>query len=207
MFGGSRSVGSGFMQADTTAQFLPSSAVGQLELKLTGTSSARTVANSEGVVVRSNSTTRIEGAKRVSIAADGLSARPAVVNANTSISYENITAPGMRRRREESIHQAYARRPRAEADASALARRSTAERLDAEGVKLVNDFNRKYRESVLRRLFAPGGQTLDIRVEATGDTLWWQCCLERRSSFAAQSAHSSRRAAGRCADVAGIQRF
>ena len=187
VFGGSRSVGTGVMQAETRAQFLPSSAVGQVAMKFNGTSRARTVATSEGVTVRSNSTTRIDGTKRVFISADGLSTRPAVVNANTSITYENINASGLRRRREESIRQAYARRPRAEADASALTRRSTAERLDEEGVKLVNDFNRTYRDRLQKRQFSPSGQTVDVRVVTAGDTVRWQCCLENPLLFAAQS--------------------
>ncbi len=184
IFGGSRSVGSGVMRAETTARFLPSDAVGQIELKLVGTSSARTTANSEGVVVRGNSTTRIDGAKRLLIGADGLSAHPAIVNADTSIFYENINAPGMRRRREESIRQANARRPRAEADASAMSRRSIAAQLDAEGNKLINDFNRKYRESLVQRQLGPGGHTVDIRIETEGRTVRFQGCLENALSFA-----------------------
>ena len=137
--------------------------------------------------VSSRATTTMHGVKPFVLDRTGLHTSKATATADTSITYDSIDAPGLRRRRSESVRQTYARRPRAEADAEAAARREVVTRMDQEGNKLVEDFNKSY--AALRdRQFDAHRRVPEMRVRVANNVLRWECRLESPALFAAPTA-------------------
>ncbi len=185
VFGGARSVGRGVLKAEVTSRFLPSTNVGQMVLHLEGTSRAQTSATSQRVFVKSHATTRIDGEKRFTLDARGLSAQPAQVQAKTSIAYDSINSPGLRRRREEAVRQTYAKRAGIEREAAAATRREIAQRLDTAGSELVAQFNSTYQPLLRGWQFDRHNGTPEVRVQASPEVVRWECRLEAGLVFAA----------------------
>ena len=90
----------------------------------------------------------------------------------------------MRRRRSEAVRQTYARRPQAEAEAAAAARRSIVARLDADGNDLIAKFNKSYA-GLRNHQLETHRVTPDIRVRSSGDSVRWECRLASPAMFAA----------------------
>jgi hypothetical protein len=175
VFAGARTVGSGRIAGRVDCNVLPSASAGQWMLRLNAASSARTTGYEDRVRVSSRATTQVRGDKQFVLGATGLSARPATATARTNIAYTNIDAEGLPRRRSEATRQTYARRPRAEADSSAMAERSTVARLDSEGRKIIADFNQPYHKGLRDpAIFAHRPVPL-VRVPATPSAMRWEC--------------------------------
>jgi hypothetical protein len=187
VFAGSRSYGSGRMVGTMQGQILDSRSVGQWLLRISAVSSARTSGGGDRVSVVSRATTRISATKPFVIDARGVAPQRATAGAITSIDYESINASGLARRRAAAVSETYARRPQAEAESAAYARRSILERINTEADKVAADFNRSYYERLRDpRINAhrPGPQ---VRVRSSGERLRWECLLEGPASFGAPS--------------------
>jgi hypothetical protein len=185
VFAGSRSYGSGRMVGAMQGQVLDSRAVGQWLLRISATSSARATGGGDRVSVVSRATTRVSASKPFVIDARGVTPLRATAGAVTSIDYESINASGLARRRSAAISETYARRPQAEAESAAYARRSILERINGEAAKVATDFNRSYHEQLRDpriNALRPGPQ---VRVRAAGETLRWECLLEGPAAFGA----------------------
>ncbi|MGD9721283.1 MAG: hypothetical protein AB7O59_08745 [Pirellulales bacterium] len=191
VYAGARTVGNGTLAGTLRCEFLPGTAVGRARFVLDAMSRARTNGSSEGVSVSSTATTRVHGEQRLTLDAQGLSTSAPAVTADTSIVYNNIDAPGLRRRRSEAVRRTHARRGQAEADAEAATRREIAARMGAEGNELVARFNRSYGE-LRDRQFALGRPAPEVRVRTDKDSLSWECRLESPALFAAPAAPPER---------------
>jgi len=187
VFGGARSVGSGTISGRMSCEILPSTAVGQAIFKLDGTANARTTGSSDRVTVSSRATTELHGQKRFTLDGRGLTASPATATARTSVVYDSIDSPGLRRRQAEATRQTQARRPQAEADAAAATRRSIVEQMNTSGTELTASFNRGYRDGLRDRLIDRDRNAPEIRVRAANGMLRWECLLESPGLFAAPS--------------------
>lgn len=188
VFAGTRSYGRGQMVGTMRAQILPSSAVGQWVLRIRATSTARTRGSREGVSVASRATTRVSGSKPFELDARGLTPRRASAGAVTSIVYESINAPGRRRRREAAISETRARRPQAERESAAYARRSLLEQINSEAAEMAAEFNRSYYEQVRDPRINANRSAPDIRVRVADDAIQWECLLEGPATFGAPAA-------------------
>jgi hypothetical protein len=184
-YAGAYTTGSGTMALTSQLRVLPSSALGHWILDLEGTANASTRGSSEGVQVTSRAQTRIRGEKQFTLSARGLESLPATASATTAIVYDSINAPGRARRQSESIRQTHARRPQAESEAAASARRTTTERMNAEGRKLAEEFNRSTYARMRDRQLYNYRAGPELRVHATGDALWIECWMEDPLRFAA----------------------
>lgn len=187
VYAGARTTGSGTLTASTRCEVLPSNAVGQWLFHFEGTSRANTTGGSDGVSVASHSTTKINGVKPLTLEAGGLVPKPATANANTVIVYDRINAGGRSRRRSEAISQTNARRPQAEREASASARRFVMERMDTEGKDLAEKFNKSYRAQIRDSQFDTHRTAPEVRVRSADDVLRWECRLEGLETFAVAS--------------------
>ncbi len=184
VYAGVRQYGQGTLTGTMKCRILPSQSVGHAEFVFDGTARARTRGSSEGVNVVSTATTRIRGRKPFVLGAQGLTTSPATVSANASVGFNSIDSPGLRRRQEEARRRTYARRPQAEAGAAADARRDTEAEMNAQGAKLVEEFNKSY--TALRdRQFDMHRRPPEIRVRTDANTLRWECRLESPKLFAA----------------------
>ncbi len=185
VFAGTRSVGSGRMRGTMWGEFLPSTAVGRWVLRLSATSTARTTGSQEGVSVVSRATTRVAATKPFRMDARGLIPQRANAGATTSITYESINSSGFGRRRSRAVSETYARRPQAEADGAAYARRSILETINEEAAKVAGDFNKTYHAQLRDpRLNALRPAPL-IRVAAADEMVRWECLLEAPAGFGA----------------------
>jgi hypothetical protein len=187
VYAGARTYGSGTLSGTIRCEILPSSSVGHARLILDAISRASTQGSSEGVSVFSSANTRVRGEQRFVLDDGGLVAGPAAAAADTSITYNSINAPGLRRRRSEAVRRTYARRPQAEADAEAATRREIMARMNAEGSELVAKFNKSYTQ-LRDRQFAVHRRAPEIRVRSDGDTVRWECRLDSPVLFAAPDA-------------------
>jgi hypothetical protein len=185
VYAGARTIGAGTLSADARCAVLSSNAVGQWQFQFDGTTQARATGSSEGVTVASHSTTQIHGVKPFTLDARGLTPKPATATASTAIVYDNINAGGRSRRRSEAVSQTHGRRPQAEAEAAASARRFVTEKMDAEGKDLAEKFNKSYRSQLHDRPFDTHRTPPDVRVRASNALLTWECRLEGPDSFAA----------------------
>ncbi len=177
VYGGASTFGTGRMHGKSRLEAIPSSAVGRLTVRLDGTVNASTTAYSEGVRVSSRATTSLAGDKPFTLDARGLVPRPAEASAMTNIVYTDIAARGLRRRRKEAVRRTYARRPMAEAESAAAARHSVTSRLDAEGQKLADAFNRWYFARFRDPIIYANLPTPEIRVKTSGGALTWEAIL------------------------------
>ena len=185
VFAGARTTGNGRLVGRVHCDVLPSDSAGQWVLRLDATSTARTTGYEDRVRVGSRATTQIHGDELFVLGATGLAARPATATARTNITYTSIDAEGLPRRRNEATRQTHARRPRAEADSSALAERSTVARLDAEGRKIAAAFNKSYHQSLRDPAILAHRSVPLVRVPATSAALRWECYAARSANFAA----------------------
>ncbi len=188
VFAGAQTVGRGTLSAQTRCDVLPSRSVGQWLFKFDGTTQARATGSSEGVTVTSHSTTQIHGAKPFTLDARGLHPKPATVTASTSVVYDNIDAPGRSRRRSEAISQTHGRRPQAESEGAASARRSVTQRMDQDGQELADKFNKTTGDQLHNRYFDTRRSPPEVRVQAGDDLVTWSCRLEGPDQFAANNA-------------------
>jgi hypothetical protein len=187
VFAGTRSVGRGVMTGTVRAEVLPSSAVGRLLLRFSGTSYARASGTRDRVSVVSRATTRISASKPLLLDARGLTPDIASAGAVTNIVYESIDAPGLPRRRSQAISETHARRPQAERDGAAIARQTILKQINDEAAQVARDFNQAYHADLRDprvRAFRPAPQ---IRVRSAGSIVDWQCLLEGPSTFGAPS--------------------
>jgi hypothetical protein len=164
---------------------LPSTAVGQWLLRIRGTSTARTSGSEDRVSVVSRATTRVSGTKPFVLNARGLTPERASAGAVTSIEYESINASGLPRRRSAAVSETYARRPRAESESSAYARRSLLDQINAEAAQVADNFNRSYHAELRDPRINANRQGPDVRVRSSGESMRWECRLEGPARFAA----------------------
>jgi hypothetical protein len=188
VFAGSRSVGRGRLAGTMSGVFLPSNAVGQWELRVRGTSAARTYGGEDRVSVTSRAVTQIAGTKPFFLDVVGLAPQRAWAGANTSITYESINASGFARRRQAAISETYARRPQAEAESAAYARRSILERMNGEAAKVSADFNKRYHEQFRDPRLNSGRPGPEVRVRTADGLMSWECSLVAPDAFAAPAA-------------------
>ena len=153
-------------------------------MRLDATSTARTTGYSDRVRVQSHANTSIRGEKQFVLDEAGLTPRRATANASTRIVYDGIDAEGLAPRRNEATRQTQARRPRAEADSSALAERTTVGQLDTAGQKLATDFNTAYRRDYRDPLILANRLVPAARVHASQKSLRWECDWIRPADFA-----------------------
>jgi hypothetical protein len=188
VYAGAQTVGRGTLSAETRCDVLPSRSVGQWLFKFDGTTQARATGASEGVTVTSHSTTQIHGSKPFTLDARGLHPRPAAVTAKTSVVYDNIDAPGRSRRRSEAISQTHGRRPQAESEGAASARRHVTARMDKDGKDLADKFNKSTGDQLHNRYFDTRRSPPEVRVQAGDNLVTWSCRLEGPDQFAASNA-------------------
>ncbi|REK19510.1 MAG: hypothetical protein DWQ37_00055 [Planctomycetota bacterium] len=187
VFAGTRSRGSGRMVAKMRAEILPSEAVGRWLLRINGTSTARTSGSSDRVYVVSRATTQVAATKPFTLDVRGLTPQRARAGANTSIVYEQIDSPGLARRRNRAIQETYARRPQAESESAAYARRSILEQINGEAAEMAQEFNQSYHDALRDPRINAHRPAPDVRVRAADDVLRWECRLEGPRDFAAAS--------------------
>ena len=188
VFAGTRSFGNGRLVGKMSGRILPSNAIGRLLLKIEGTSTARASGSSEGVSVVSRSVTRIAGEKPFTLDARGMVALRGTVEANTNLVFESINAPGRSRQQSIATSETQARRPRAEAESAAYARRTILERLNAEGDEVARQFNGPYQNDFRDRRIYADRPVPEVRVRATPELVRWECRLTGPLTFAARSA-------------------
>lgn len=188
VFAGTRTTGSGRMVGTMRGEILPSRAVGQWVLHVRGTSTARTSGSQDRVYVVSRATTRLAGTKPFLLDAIGLTPQRALAGATTSIVYEQIDSPGLARRRQRAVSETYARRPQAEAESAAYARRSLLDQMNSEAAKVSEEFNRSYQTQFRDPRINSGRPAPEVRVSAADGLMQWACRLEGPRSFAAPTA-------------------
>lgn len=187
VFAGTRSVGRGRMIGEMSVRILPSSAVGRLELLFSGTSTARTRGSQDRVVVVSRATTQVAATKPFRLDGVGLTPERALAGATTSVVYESIDSPGLPRRRSQAVSETHARRPQAERESAAYARRSILEQINEQAATIAADFNRAYHRDVRDPRITAGRPAPRIRVIANDQLITWEALLEGPQSFAAAS--------------------
>lgn len=185
VFAGTRSVGRGRMVGTMRGEILPSTAVGQWLLRLRGDSTSRASGSQDRVSVVSRATTRVAATKPFELDARGLTLGRSTAGANTSIVYESINAPGFARRRNAAISETYARRPQAEAESAAYARRSVLDQINEQAGKVAEEFNRSYHANLRDPRINSLRPGPDVRVRSGGDVFQWECLLEGPATFAA----------------------
>ncbi len=108
-----------------------------------------------------------------------------MAGADTSIVYESIDAPGLARRRSRAVSETYARRPRAEAESAAYARRSVLDTINEQAAKVADDFNKSYHAQLRDPRLTALRPAPVVRVTADDGVVRWQCLLEAPRGFAA----------------------
>ncbi len=166
IFAGTPSTGTGRLKGATSCEFLPSTTVGQWIMHFHGESRAATTGWGDRVQVQSHATTRLRCEKLFSLDARGLRSQPARVTANTTVSYDNISAQGGPLRRALATRQTYASQSWAEADSAAYARRSLAAQFNAQGDAMQTRFNGWYGADLCNRLIAADRLAPQIRVRS-----------------------------------------
>ncbi len=187
VFAGTRSVGRGRMTGEMTTKVLPSLAVGRLELLFRGTSTARASGSQDRVNVVSRATTQVAATKPFRLDELGLTPERALAGATTSIVYESIDSPGLPRRRSQAVSETHARRPQAERESAAYARRSILEQINEQAATMAADFNRAYHRDVRDPRITAGRPAPRIRILADERLVAWEATLEGPQSFAASS--------------------
>ncbi len=185
VFAGTRSVGNGRLVGTMRAEFLPSNAVGRWLLLFNGTSTARASGTQDRVQVVSRATTRVAATKPFRLDARGLSPQLGTAGALTNIVYESIDSPGLPRRRSQAVSETNARRPQAERESAAYARRSIIERINEEAANVARDFNTSYHADVRDPRINALRPSPEIRVRSGSDTIRWECLLEGTTTFGA----------------------
>jgi len=187
VFAGTRSVGRGRMTGEMSAKFLPSSAIGRWELQFRGTSTARASGSQDRVNVVSRATTQVAATKPFRLDEVGLTPELALAGATTSIVYESIDSPGLPRRRSQAVSETHARRPQAERESAAYARRSILDQINEQAATMAADFNRAYHRDVRDPRIVAGRPAPRIRVMADDRFVSWEALLEGPQTFAAAS--------------------
>jgi len=188
VFAGTRSVGSGRLVGTMRAEILPSSSVGRWLLSFNGTSTARASGSQDRVQVVSRATTRVAATKPFRIDARGLSPQFGTAGAVTNIVYESIDSPGLPRRRSRAVSETNARRPQAERESAAYARRSILDRINEEAAKVAQDFNTSYHADLRDPRINALRPSPEIRMRAGAETVRWECLLEGTTTFGAPEA-------------------
>jgi len=191
VFAGTRSVGRGRMTGEMTTRVLPSSAVGRVELVFRGTSTARASGSQDRVNVVSRATTQVAATKPFRLDELGLTPERALAGATTSIVYESIDSPGLSRRRSQAVSETHARRPQAERESAAYARRSILEQINKQAATMAADFNRAYHRDIRDPRITAGRSAPRIRILADEQLVTWEATLEGPQSFAAASTPES----------------
>ena len=176
------------MTGEMTTRVLPSSAVGRWELLFRGTSTARASGSQDRVNVVSRATTQVAATKPFRLDELGLTPEQAKAGATTSIVYESIDSPGLPRRRSQAVSETHARRPQAERESAAYARRSILEQINEQAATIAADFNRAYHRDVRDPRITAGRPAPRIRVLANEEFVTWEALLEGPQTFAASSA-------------------
>jgi hypothetical protein len=188
VFAGTRSVGRGRMIGEMGAEILPCQAVGRLNLTFRGTATARTRGSQDRVTVVSRATTKVAATKPFRFDELGLTSERTLAGATTSIVYESIDSPGLPRRRSQAVSETHARRPQAERESAAYARRSLIEQLNEQATSMTAEFNKLYHSDVRDPHITAGRPAPRIRVLADGTVITCEALLEGPQSFAAASA-------------------
>ena len=185
VFAGTRSIGSGRLVGTMRAEILPSSAVGRWLLLFNGISTARASGSQDRVQVVSRASTRVAATKPFRIDARGLSSQLGTAGAVTNIVYESIDSPGLQRRRSQAVSETNARRPQAERESAAYARRSILDRINDEATKVARDFNTSYHADLRDPRINALRPSPEIRVRSGEKAVRWECLLEGKTTFGA----------------------
>jgi hypothetical protein len=84
----------------------------------------------------------------------------------------------MRRRRSAAISETHARRPQAEAESSAFARRSLLDQINEEAAKVATDFNSSYHAQLRDPRINVDRSAPEVRVRTADQRMRWECLLE-----------------------------
>jgi hypothetical protein len=154
-------------------------------LLFNGTSTARASGTQDRVRVVSRATTRVAATKPFRIDARGLLPQLGTAGAATSIEYESIDSPGLPRRRSQAVSETNARRPQAERESAAYARRSILDRINEEAANVARDFNSSYHAELRDPRITTLRPSPEIRVRSGAEAVRWECLLEGITTFGA----------------------
>jgi hypothetical protein len=130
---------------ETRVQLQPNAEMGVIDTLLLGTTTGESVGYHGPVTIFSNSITKLSGLKRMCITDEGLSAQPAVSNAETSVNICDIQSNKGRRIIEQMAwRRAGKQQSEAEAIASRHAEQRLNERIDAQADEQIEKANDQY---------------------------------------------------------------
>jgi len=165
-------VGEGQTKGSLKVDLLPDKSQAAIGLNMRGVTESSTVGSKRSVRVFANSTTSIEGTKKVHFSGDGFTSQPARADATTET---QVTGLATRRGNpwvEKLAWRKVAKsKGQAQRQSSRLAARRLEERMNEEGDKLLADANQKYEEKFRDPLLRKDAFPRRFDVESDGSQI------------------------------------